>query len=144
MALQKLVGTDQVNMVGQKSGRFQFGIILIHDTDKNIKFPIVETFFHCVGGFIAELDLDIRPFRVESRQDLREADLSAVGWDPEFQIADAFFGDVGETVLEFMFLGKNFYGDSVELFPCIGKGELWLSVEERDTVILFQTLDMLA
>ena len=102
MALQKLVGTDQINMVGQKSGRFQFGIILIHDTDKNIKFPIVETFFHCVGGFIAELDLDIRPFRVESRQDLRKTDLSAVRRDTEFQIADALFGDVGETVLGFI------------------------------------------
>ena len=43
-----------------------------------------------------------------------------------------------------MFLGEDLHCDSVELLPCIGKGELWLSVEERDTVILFQTLDMLA
>ena len=144
MALQKLVGTDQINMVGQKSGRFQFGIILIHDTDKNIKFPIVETFFHFIGGFIAELDLDIRPFRIESRQDLRKTDLSAVRRDTEFQIADALFGDVGEAVLEFMFLSEDLHCNSVELFPCIGKGELWLPVKERNTVVLFQTLDMLA
>ena len=144
MALQKLVGTDQVNMVGQKGGRLQFGIILIHDTDKNIKFPIVEAFFHFIGGFIAELDLDIRPFRVESRQNLRKTDLSAVRRDTEFQIADALFGDVGETVLEFMFLGEDLHCNSVELFPCIGEGELWLPVKERDTVLLFQTLDTLA
>ena len=91
MALQKLVGTDQINMVGQKGGRLQFGIILIHDTDKNIKFPIVEAFFHFIGGFTAELDLDIRPFFIEARQDFRETDLSAVGRDPKLQVADAFF-----------------------------------------------------
>lgn len=144
MALQKLVGTDQVNMVGQKGGRLQFWIILIHDADKNIEFPIVEMFFHFIGGFIAELDLDIWPFRVESRQDLRKTDLSAVRRDTKLQVANTFFGNISKAVLEFMFLGEDLHCNSVELLPCIGKGELWLPVKERDTVILFQTLDMLA
>ena len=85
-------------MVGQKGERFQFWIILIHDTDKNIKFPIVETFFHFIGGFIAELDLDIRPFRVETRQDHRETDMSAVGRDSKLQVADTFFGKAGRGI----------------------------------------------
>ena len=78
-------------MVCQKRIRFQFGIILVHDPDENIKFAVVETFLHLAGRFVAELDLDIRPFFIEARQDLRETDLSPVGRDPELQVADAFF-----------------------------------------------------
>ena len=126
-----------------EGGRLQFGIILIHDTDKNIKFPIVEAFFHFIGGFIAELDLDIRPFRVESRQNLRKTDLSAVDRIPSFRLL-MLFSEMSRDVLEFMFLGEDLHCNSVELFPCIGEGELWLPVKERDTVVLFQTLDMLA
>ena len=131
-------------MVCQKRIRFQLGIILVHDPDENIEFAVVETFLHLAGRFVAELDLDIRPFFIEARQDLRETDLSPVGRDPELQGADAFFGDAGETVLEFMFLSEDADCDCVELFSCVGKGELWLPVKEWNAVVLFQTLDVLA
>ena len=43
-----------------------------------------------------------------------------------------------------MFLSEDADCDCVELFSCIGKGELWLPVKEWNAVVLFQTLDVLA
>mgnify|MGYP000615080803 CR=1 FL=1 len=42
-----------------------------------------------------------------------------------------------------MFLGEDPDCDCVELFACVGEGEFWFPMKERDTVVLFQTLDVL-
>ena len=43
-----------------------------------------------------------------------------------------------------MFLCQDLYRHGVKLLALIGKGQLWLPVEQGDSVVLLQTLDVLA
>ena len=86
----------------------------------------------------------IGPFFIKLRKDGWQADLSPVGGDPQLQAADAVGGYIRQAVHKFVLFCQDLYSHSVKLLALIGESQLWLPVEQGNTVMLFQTLDMLA